>query len=120
MIGLIDRLPPPSQPFSTASTSVSYHSASPTVLRYTSASASGVRQVSSGGGSSTTTAVAPTGILRRVGSSMVGGNAQSVFAVTPASAASGATHVISVSPCSALPPSSPPYHTPHFSLLYSF
>ena len=82
------------QPFSTANTSVSYHGGSPTVLRYTtsgSMSGAGVRQVSNPNAATVT----PTGILRRVGSSMVGGSAQSVFAVTPASA-SGATHVISV------------------------
>lgn len=81
------------QPFSTAA-SVSYHGgggASPTVFRYTTPGSMGAaaRQVSS-------TTATPTGILRRVGSSVVGGNAQSVFAVTPATA-SGATHVISVS-----------------------
>ncbi|VDM33651.1 unnamed protein product [Hydatigera taeniaeformis] len=78
-------------PFSTAA-SVNYHGgsgASPTVFRYTTPGSMGAaaRQVSS-------TTATPTGILRRVGSSVVGGSPQSVFAVTPATA-SGTAHVIS-------------------------
>ncbi|KAM7540007.1 hypothetical protein Aperf_G00000031891 [Anoplocephala perfoliata] len=78
-------------PFSTT-TSVSYHGGSggsPTVFRYTTPG------TGTAGGRQAGTTATTTGILRRVGPSVIGGGgAQSVFAVTPASG-TGATHVIS-------------------------